>query len=156
MTAAMIGTKQFVSSGVSTRFAGSGALPESKHDEHREGVAAPEGRGVAAPEGRGRPGRASGRHVGRDVSWMTRGACRRADPSLFFGEPYEDEQKRLTREARAKLVCAVCPVSESCRSYAIDAREAFGVWGGLGEDERPTRRKPRLTLRAVNALPDGK
>ncbi len=49
-------------------------------------------------------------------------ACAGADPEQFFPE---DE---LTF-ARARQVCAGCPLQEACRSLGI-ARGESGVWGG--------------------------
>ncbi|WP_424556268.1 WhiB family transcriptional regulator [Streptacidiphilus pinicola] len=40
------------------------------------------------------------------------------------------------REDAAKRVCAGCPVLDECRTYALEAREPYGVWGGMSEDER--------------------
>jgi WhiB family redox-sensing transcriptional regulator len=46
------------------------------------------------------------------------------------------KDERLTRERRAKAICAVCPVQVECLEYAIRTREPHGVWGGLSEMER--------------------
>lgn len=32
--------------------------------------------------------------------------------------------------------CEACPVREACASYALAARERYGVWGGLTAEER--------------------
>jgi WhiB family transcriptional regulator, redox-sensing transcriptional regulator len=61
--------------------------------------------------------------------WIDRAACLTADPAIFFPERHESD-------AEAKQYCAGCPVRERCRDYALAAREEFGVWGGLNEDER--------------------
>lgn len=42
---------------------------------------------------------------------------------LFFSEDLHDI-------ARAKHVCAPCPVRRSCLEGALERREACGVWGG--------------------------
>ena len=72
------------------------------------------------------------------LEWQRLGACQQADQSVFFapdapGEPREDRRRRL---GAAKRVCALCPVRETCRNYALENREEFGVWGGLSEAER--------------------
>lgn len=36
----------------------------------------------------------------------------------------------------AKAICRECPVQEACLIYALDAGEAFGIWGGLDPDQR--------------------
>lgn len=61
--------------------------------------------------------------------WVVFAACRNADPDLFF-------PGTAAEEARAKAICATCPVVQECRAYASDARETFGVWGGAGEKQR--------------------
>lgn len=43
--------------------------------------------------------------------------------ALFFSEQLDDI-------ARAKAICALCPVMEPCLQGAIDRREPWGVWGG--------------------------
>ena len=69
-------------------------------------------------------------------AWRASGACQHVDEDLFYHG--EDERKGLRRrkEQLAKEVCAGCPVLEQCRSYALEAGEAYGVWGGLTEMER--------------------
>jgi WhiB family redox-sensing transcriptional regulator len=63
-------------------------------------------------------------------------ACKGADLALFFGPDSEFVTARQQREAKAKAICARCPVKAECLEYALDARETFGVWGGTTEDER--------------------
>jgi len=43
--------------------------------------------------------------------------------SLFFSEQLDDI-------ARAKAICALCPVVEPCLAGAVERREPWGVWGG--------------------------
>lgn len=61
--------------------------------------------------------------------WIDRAACLTADPAIFFPERHESD-------AEAKQYRASCPVRDRCRDYALAAREEFGVWGGLNQDER--------------------
>jgi WhiB family redox-sensing transcriptional regulator len=61
--------------------------------------------------------------------WIDSAACASADPAIFF--PGGDQS-----DTEAKQCCASCPVRDRCRDYALAAREEFGVWGGLSEDER--------------------
>jgi WhiB family redox-sensing transcriptional regulator len=63
-------------------------------------------------------------------------ACKGADLGLFFGPDSEFVTARQQREAQAKAICDRCPVKAECLEYALDAREAYGVWGGTTEDER--------------------
>ncbi len=43
--------------------------------------------------------------------------------ALFFSEQLDDI-------ARAKAICAECPVREPCFENALARREPYGVWGG--------------------------
>jgi len=68
------------------------------------------------------------------LPWVAEGACRgRGD--IFFGPSGERPEARLDREAKARLVCAVCPVLDPCRRWAREQRE-YGFWGGESEEER--------------------
>ena len=80
------------------------------------------------------------------MPWAERGACRDADPELFFGPDLlssdgrrEGSAERRRREARAKAVCATCPVLALCAAHALSLPESYGVWGGMGESERLAR-----------------
>jgi WhiB family redox-sensing transcriptional regulator len=42
---------------------------------------------------------------------------------LFFSDQIQDI-------ARAKAICATCPVREPCFQGALERREPWGVWGG--------------------------
>ncbi|WP_346034815.1 WhiB family transcriptional regulator [Dietzia natronolimnaea] len=33
-------------------------------------------------------------------------------------------------------MCATCPVLQTCRQFAMESRQLYGVWGGLTEAER--------------------
>ncbi|MGH9150807.1 MAG: WhiB family transcriptional regulator [Acidimicrobiales bacterium] len=60
-----------------------------------------------------------------DVDWA-RARCRDgtgAFVELFFSEQLDDI-------ARAKCICADCPVREPCLAGALARREPWGVWGG--------------------------
>lgn len=61
--------------------------------------------------------------------WAALGACRDADPDLFFPGPDGDP-------GEAVRICRGCPVLEECREWALETRVAFGVWGGLTERDR--------------------
>jgi WhiB family redox-sensing transcriptional regulator len=68
--------------------------------------------------------------------WQYQGACRDADQTLFFHPEGERGGRRRARDARAKEICAGCPVLRECRAQSLTVREPYGVWGGLSEDER--------------------
>lgn len=68
--------------------------------------------------------------------WQEHGACLGVDPTLFFHPQNERGNARMKRDQSAQAVCARCPVRLDCADYAIRAREPYGVWGGLTEDDR--------------------
>jgi len=80
-----------------------------------------------------------------DASWMTEAACRNTVPTATF---FPERGGRDTAEA-AKAVCATCPVSDDCLSWALAVRER-GIWGGTTEGEREgIRRRNRRNRRAA-------
>jgi WhiB family transcriptional regulator, redox-sensing transcriptional regulator len=64
--------------------------------------------------------------------WRDRAACLGMDTNLFFPEGGP--------AAKARRVCAACPVRLECGEHARSAPEPWGVWGGIPERER---RRPR-------------
>jgi WhiB family transcriptional regulator, redox-sensing transcriptional regulator len=71
--------------------------------------------------------------------WRARAACRDEDPELFF--PIGSTGPVLAQIAEAKEVCARCPVREACLDFALSTGQAYGIWGGLTEDERRSLRR---------------
>jgi WhiB family transcriptional regulator, redox-sensing transcriptional regulator len=55
--------------------------------------------------------------------WQYEGACREADPTLFFHPEGERGSARRRRAASAKAVCANCPVLKECREHSLAVRE---------------------------------
>jgi WhiB family transcriptional regulator, redox-sensing transcriptional regulator len=74
--------------------------------------------------------------VAEEWDWQMAALCRGMDPGIFFHPSNERGEKREQRENAAKKICSSCPVSAQCLQHAIKVREAYGVWGGLGERER--------------------
>ena len=71
------------------------------------------------------------------LDWQESAACRGPLGAVFFPPPStERKREKIAREARAKEICAACPVLTACRDYALSIREPHGVWGGLSEQER--------------------
>jgi len=69
--------------------------------------------------------------------WQRRAACRGPESALFFPPTFpEARPDRDAREARAKAICASCPVRPECLEFALTIREPHGIWGGLNELER--------------------
>lgn len=75
--------------------------------------------------------------------WQSRGACSGTDTAVFFHPEFERGTNRTTRVARAKAICARCPVLDQCREHALTVQEPYGTWGGLDELERTVLIKGR-------------
>ena len=64
---------------------------------------------------------------GQDQAWLwTNARCNDGTGNLvalFFSEQLDDI-------ARAKAICALCPVRQECFEGALARREPWGVWGG--------------------------
>jgi WhiB family redox-sensing transcriptional regulator len=61
-----------------------------------------------------------------DDDWRALGRCATSPEPLadvFFSE-------ELLDIARAKAICAECPVMAECLAGAIEREEPYGVWGG--------------------------
>jgi WhiB family redox-sensing transcriptional regulator len=63
---------------------------------------------------------------------------------LFFPPRHEGRNQRRERVAKAKAVCARCPVIEECRLLGVECERSDlvddnyypdGVWGGLTRSE---------------------
>lgn len=74
--------------------------------------------------------------VAQEWDWQMDAACQGLSSSVFFHPDGERGAARNRRARRAKAVCERCPVIEPCRRHALEAREPYGVWGGLTEEER--------------------
>lgn len=68
--------------------------------------------------------------------WQLAAACRGMDVDAFYHPPRERNRRRERRIAQAKTICDQCPVITQCRRHALEAREPYGIWGGLSEQER--------------------
>jgi WhiB family redox-sensing transcriptional regulator len=68
--------------------------------------------------------------------WQRRAACRGADTRIFYHPENERGPSRRRREQQAKQICRACPVLTDCLSWALAARDPYGVWGGLSPEER--------------------
>jgi len=67
-------------------------------------------------------------------TWRLDAACRDLPTDLFFPVghgPHAQAQVRLAKE-----ICSGCHVRRECLAYALAANAGYGVFGGLGEDER--------------------
>lgn len=67
--------------------------------------------------------------------WRDEAACRdHPEKELWF--PIGNTGPALRMINAAKRICESCPVRQDCLTWALDAGEDAGVWGGLSEDER--------------------
>jgi WhiB family redox-sensing transcriptional regulator len=68
------------------------------------------------------------------MEWLRRAACADEDPELFF--PVGTTGPAVQDVEAAKEVCARCPVSYQCLTWALETGQTSGVWGGTCEEER--------------------
>ncbi len=61
--------------------------------------------------------------------WVVFAACRDIDGDTFFPATKDETDHALS-------ICATCPVQLECLEYALEARERYGVWGGMTEKQR--------------------
>ena len=85
--------------------------------------------------------------IAHQWSWQESGACRRLSPDAFFHPEGERGAARIQRATAAKRVCGGCPVLAQCR-HALAAREPYGIWGGMTEEERVAAASTRVPLSA--------
>jgi WhiB family redox-sensing transcriptional regulator len=78
--------------------------------------------------------------------WQFEGACRQADPALFFSPESERGPRRSARENAAKMYCNQCPVVKQCLEHALKVKEPYGVWGGLTTSERAALENPAAAV----------
>ena len=82
-----------------------------------------------------------------DPDWPQRGACRGRDTAMFFSPDGERSSARIRREQRAKQLCEACPVRIECREHALTTGEAYGIWGGMTENDRARHLRRARTQR---------
>ncbi|WP_182708812.1 WhiB family transcriptional regulator [Thermomonospora cellulosilytica] len=84
-----------------------------------------------------------------DDRWMSRAACKDADPNLFQPRGEGDHIPKGQLE-RARAVCRPCPVRRQCLRYALDNPRltTSGVWGGSTLSEREAYRKAAKAAKA--------
>ena len=68
-------------------------------------------------------------------AWRDQAACI-GHEDLFYSTEDELKGQRRRKEDQAKTVCATCPVLTTCREFAMQTNELYGVWGGLTEIDR--------------------
>lgn len=83
---------------------------------------------------------------------MERAACRNNPHGNWFPDAFIDEGRSRNVPPAVQTairICGTCPVVENCRTYAFEAKEKIGVWGGLlaADRVRITRSAQRRALR---------
>jgi WhiB family redox-sensing transcriptional regulator len=68
------------------------------------------------------------------ADWRAAGACRTADPDLFF--PVAAGTAATPQVSRALQICGGCQVKQECLDFAMRTREPVGIWGGTTPEER--------------------
>jgi WhiB family transcriptional regulator, redox-sensing transcriptional regulator len=83
------------------------------------------------------------------ANWRSSGACRSADPDLFFPIARSGPSERQI--ARAKTICAGCPVRQECLEFALSHEQTYGIWGGttVEDRQRDRRRRRRAAVAAA-------
>lgn len=82
------------------------------------------------------------------ADWRAQAACSGYPNTLFFPTSDLGDDGVV---ARAKAVCAVCPVIEDCLEYALETNQRAGIWGGTSEQERKSLRRKWLAERRRTA-----
>ena len=64
--------------------------------------------------------------------WREAASCLEVTDEVNFFPNRED----FLAIAKAKTVCATCPVADECLSWAIESNQSEGIWGGQTAKER--------------------
>jgi WhiB family redox-sensing transcriptional regulator len=71
------------------------------------------------------------------TAWRDSAAlCNGMGSDVFYPPEGLTGRARVRHVHRAKEICLHCPVLDECRSYALAAQEAFGIWGATTPQER--------------------
>lgn len=65
-------------------------------------------------------------------------------PHIFFPEDQDDYDQRQREIKQAKAICKTCPIFAECFSYAVNSKEAFGIWAATTPEDRLGFRKKRV------------
>lgn len=109
-----------------------GTVPPSRPELDPDELARRRERETAAQRAR----RAADRPEPAPVPDLSAGACRTADPDLFFRRDGEARSVWHRRQATAKAICGGCPIWRRCLNYALDSGQDHGVWGATNEEDR--------------------
>jgi WhiB family redox-sensing transcriptional regulator len=87
--------------------------------------------------------------TGNAANWRSAAACLLADPDLFF--PISSVGPAERQIARAKTICARCPVRRECLEFALGQGLAYGIWGGTTPEDRQRDRRRKRRAAATAA-----
>ena len=71
--------------------------------------------------------------------WQDDAACREVGWGAFFVE----HPTLPVSYAKARAICARCPVRVECLEFALETNSEYGIWGGVTETERKRMRRER-------------
>jgi Transcription factor WhiB len=71
------------------------------------------------------------------TDWMEKAACKNEPREYFFPEAQD------WVDPRAGRICAVCPVKDDCRDFALSNPSLTGIWAETSEEERRRIRRQR-------------
>jgi WhiB family redox-sensing transcriptional regulator len=69
--------------------------------------------------------------------WREAAACLDVPEDVTF---FPDKEN-VAAIAKAKAICATCPVADECLTWAIESNQSEGIWGGHTPKERRTLRR---------------
>lgn len=82
--------------------------------------------------------------VETDVSWQEKAGCKGHPANLFFLDSANGVTTHYRRALeKARQVCVKCPVMNECYNYAVQAKEQYGVWGGVDFQVRGKKNRSR-------------
>lgn len=79
------------------------------------------------------------------TDWLDAGACKGADPELFF--PVAVGVVGQRQAAVAQRICERCQVRRECFEFAMENRQMHGIWGGTTPEDRIRFRRQRADAR---------
>ncbi|HEY9497267.1 MAG TPA: WhiB family transcriptional regulator [Intrasporangium sp.] len=78
----------------------------------------------------------------RADDWRDDAACLDVDPELFFTGGYPSAWGKHPEDAaRAKAICADCPVVAECLTHAYEVGDGHSIRGGLTPSQRDRLRR---------------
>ncbi|MFG1976973.1 WhiB family transcriptional regulator [Nonomuraea fuscirosea] len=81
------------------------------------------------------------------AEWPKRAACIGVPLYVLYPEDRSarrDEKRPRFNKAKARKVCAPCPVRQECLDWALRSNDTEGVHGGLMPDEQVAERRRRV------------